>query len=126
MRANQKAIKSIKVGQKFSDIDCIARQVIEDVGYGEYFGHATGHGVGLEIHELPSVSEESDQVVQPGMVFTIEPGIYIDGVGGVRIEDMVYVNEKGEVEVLTKVSKSFKFQVISFQTIFNLKLVKCM
>ena len=105
LEANLAAIKAIKVGRKFSEIDWAARKVIEDAGFGEYFGHSTGHGVGLIIHELPHVGEKSDDIVAPGMVFTIEPGIYIEGIGGVRIEDMVYVNSKGKVEVLTKFPK---------------------
>ncbi len=105
LEANMAAIKAIKVGKKFSAIDKVARSVIEEAGYGQYFGHALGHGVGLKIHEAPNVSDLSKDKVQPGMVFTIEPGIYIDGVGGVRIEDMVYVNSKGKVEVLTKFRK---------------------
>jgi len=105
LEANKAAIKSIKVGKKFSEIDKVARDVIKHAGFGEYFGHSTGHGVGLIIHELPHVGEKSNDIVEPGMVFTIEPGIYIDGVGGVRIEDMVYVNSKGKTEVLTKFPK---------------------
>lgn len=105
LEANKAGIKAVKVGKKFSEIDHAARKVIEDAGFGEYFGHSTGHGVGLIIHELPNVSAKSDDIVAPGMVFTIEPGIYIDGIGGVRIEDMVYVNERGKVEVLTKFPK---------------------
>jgi len=109
LEANQAAIKAIKVGRKLSEIDRAARTVIEKAGFGHYFGHGTGHGVGLEVHEDPTVSEKSDTVIQSGMVFTIEPGIYIDIKGGVRIEDMVYVNEKGKAEVLTKaVSKEMK------------------
>ena len=102
LKANQAAIKTIQVGKKLSEIDKAAREIIEKAGYGPNFGHGTGHGVGLEVHEDPKVSEESDTVIQPGMVFTIEPGIYLDKLGGVRIEDMAYVNEKGKVEVLTK------------------------
>jgi Xaa-Pro aminopeptidase len=102
LEANQAAIASIEVGRKLSEIDKAARDVIENAGYSDKFGHATGHGIGLEVHEDPRVSSKSDAVVDPGMVFTVEPGIYIDRVGGVRIEDMVYVNFKGEVEVLTK------------------------
>lgn len=105
LEANLAAIEAIKAGAKFSDVDKAARSVIKKAGYEKYFGHATGHGVGLKIHEHPSVSELSDEKVMPGMVFTIEPGIYIEGVGGVRIEDMVYVNGKGETEVLTQFSK---------------------
>lgn len=108
LEANQAAIKAIKVGRKLSEVDKAARVVIEKAGYGKYFGHATGHGVGLEVHEDPPVSEKSDIIIQPGMLFTIEPGIYIDRIGGVRIEDMAYVNEKGRVEVLTKFSKGLR------------------
>ncbi len=105
LRANQAAIESIQVGMKCSEVDRVARGIIEQAGYGPYFGHALGHGVGLEIHEAPNISEKSETVIRPGMVFTIEPGIYVEGVGGVRIEDMVYVNKKGKVEVLTTPSK---------------------
>ena len=101
LAANQAAIGVVKVGTKFSDIDKAARQVIEKAGYGKYFTHSTGHGTGLEVHEAPRVSVHSKEVVKPGMVFTIEPGIYVEGKGGVRIEDMVYIDEKGRVEVLT-------------------------
>ena len=105
LEANQKAIAAIKVGRKLSKIDQVARDVINQAGFGDHFGHSTGHGVGLEIHESPTVSEKSTEVIQPGMIFTIEPGIYLDNIGGVRIEDMVYVNEKGGVEVLSKFDK---------------------
>ncbi len=102
LEANKAAIRAIKVGVRLKDIDMIAREVIRKAGYGHLFGHSTGHGVGLEVHEEPRVSESSDQVIQPGMLITIEPGIYSDRLGGgVRIEDMVYINEKGGVEVLT-------------------------
>lgn len=109
LEANQKAIQSIQVGKKCSEIDRVARQIIEDAGYGEYFGHSTGHGVGIEIHESPSLSSHSSIVIQPGMVITVEPGIYTPHHGGVRIEDMVYINEKGRAEVLTQsVSKQIR------------------
>ena len=108
LKANQAGIKAIQIGKKLNEIDKVAREVIEKVGYGPNFGHGTGHGVGLEVHEDPKVSEESNTIIQPGMVFTIEPGIYLDNVGGVRIEDMVYINEKGGVEVLTKVPKKLR------------------
>jgi len=109
LHANQAAIKAVKVGAKFSDIDRVARGIIEKAGYGPNFGHSLGHGVGLEVHEEPNVGERSKAVVRPGMLFTIEPGIYLDDWGGVRIEDMVYVNGKGKVEVLTRVPKSIRF-----------------
>ena len=115
LKANKEGIKAVKVGKKVIEIDKVARKVIDSVGYGEYFGHGTGHGVGLNIHELPSISsigEKPDKktTIKPGMLFTVEPGVYADKFGGgVRIEDMVYVNEKGRVEVLTKgVSKEIE------------------
>jgi len=116
LTANQEAINSISVGKPFIEVDKVARTVIEKAGFNEYFGHATGHGIGIEVHEQPRVSEKSTSDVQPGMLFTIEPGIYSDKLGGgVRIEDMVYVNEKGKVEVLTKgVSKEIK--VLNFKS----------
>lgn len=105
LEANLAAIKAIRVGMTCSEVDKVARDLIKKAGYGKHFGHSTGHGVGLEVHEAPTVSEKSGDIIQPGMVFTIEPGIYLDHLGGVRIEDMVYVNEKGQVEVLTKSPK---------------------
>ncbi len=105
LKANTEAIKAIKVGKTCGDIDKVARDIIIEAGYGDRFGHSTGHGVGLEVHEAPHVGGRSKEKIQPGMVFTIEPGIYLDHLGGVRIEDMVYINEKGKVEQLTKSPK---------------------
>lgn len=102
LAANQAAIKAVRVGKKLGDIDKVARDIIKEAGWGDYFLHSTGHGTGLEVHEAPSVSAGSKTKITPGMIFTIEPGVYIKGKGGVRIEDMVYVNEKGGVEVLTR------------------------
>ena len=75
--------------------DGAARAVIAGAGYGDFFGHGTGHGVGLEVHERPSISPRSGEVLAPGMVFTVEPGIYLENFGGVRIEDMVLVTPSG-------------------------------
>ena len=105
LAANRAAIQAVKVGMKFSDLDKVARDVIEKAGYGKYFTHSTGHGTGLAVHEAPTVSFYSKEKIEPGMLFTIEPGIYIPGKGGVRLEDMVYVNAKGGVEVLTTCKK---------------------
>lgn len=95
VRANRAAIKAIQAGVKARDIDRVARHIIRESGYGEYFGHATGHGLGLDIHEAPRISFMSREVLQKGMVFTIEPGIYVPGLGGVRIEDMVTIKDNG-------------------------------
>ncbi len=102
--AQLSCIDSIRPGMKCGEVDKGARNPIERSGYGDYFGHGTGHGIGLDIHEGPSVSGNSEEVLQPGMVITVEPGIYIPGVGGVRIEDDVLITDKG-YEVLTKSSK---------------------
>lgn len=100
LEAQNEAIKEIKPGITFSDLDAVARDFINDAGHGEYFGHSLGHGVGLSVHEAPHISWQGEGVIQKGMVFTIEPGIYIPGLGGVRIEDMVLVKED-RAEVLT-------------------------
>jgi len=99
--AQRAAIEKIRPGVKCSSIDSAARKVIAQAGFGDYFIHRVGHGVGLDIHELPWVEENNKQVLRPGMVLTIEPGVYIPGFGGVRIEDMVLVTKEG-CEVLTE------------------------
>lgn len=108
LEANQAAIKAIKVGMKFADLDRVARKVIEKAGFDNYFTHATGHGTGLEVHEAPVIAAKSKERIEPGMVFTIEPGIYMPGKGGVRIEDMVYVKPNEKVEVLTTCRKDLR------------------
>jgi Xaa-Pro aminopeptidase len=102
--AQQKAIEKIHMSMMGKAADSIARKVIEKAGYGEAFGHSLGHGVGLAEHELPYLSPNSKEKLVDGMVFTIEPGIYLEGWGGVRIEDTV-VMENGTVKLLTKARK---------------------
>ncbi len=102
--AHDKAIGQVRPGVKLHEIDAAARRYITKAGYGERFGHGTGHGVGLAVHEWPAVGKDSQDVAEAGMVFTIEPGIYIPGWGGVRIEDMVLVTHDG-CEVLTAIPK---------------------
>jgi Xaa-Pro aminopeptidase len=105
LTAQQKAIAAIRPGMKACDVDAVARNHISDKGFGAEFGHGLGHGVGLQIHEAPQFRPESTVLLQPGMVVTVEPGIYLQGWGGVRIEDMVLVTDAG-AELLTSIPKS--------------------
>ena len=105
--ANEAAIKVAKAGVTCGDVDKAARDVIEAAGYGEYFIHRTGHGLGLEGHELPQIASGVDDKLEVGMVFTVEPGIYVPDLGGVRIEDDVVVLENG-VKILTSYPKTLK------------------
>ena len=107
LEAQKAAIKSIVPGVKIADVDNAARDVISEYGYGEYFIHSTGHGFGLDIHEDPVVSNKVDGVLEENMVITAEPGIYIPGEFGVRIEDDVLV--KRNSEVLTTLDKKLDF-----------------
>ena len=100
LKAQEKAIQSVRIGMKAKELDKIARDIIEDAGYGKYFVHSLGHGVGLDIHEFPFINSRNKTRLKEGMVFTIEPGIYIPGEFGIRIEDMVAINYDGKVEVL--------------------------
>ncbi len=104
LAAQKKAVAAVKPGIRCCDLDAVARDYISSFGYGENFLHSLGHGVGLDIHEMPTVSKSCDIVLEPGMVITIEPGVYLPGWGGVRIEDTVIVTEDG-CEVITKIPK---------------------
>jgi Xaa-Pro aminopeptidase len=104
LKAQQAAIAAIRPGMKCQDVDGIARKVIDQAGFSKYFGHGLGHGIGLDIHEGPRLSPISSDELKPGMVVTVEPGIYLPGVGGVRIEDDVLVTRDG-FEVLTSVPR---------------------
>ena len=105
--AHDKAIETVRPGIPLNRVDAAARDYIRNFGYGDCFGHGLGHGVGLAVHEDPTVNADNRGVVREGMVFTIEPGIYIPDWGGVRIEDMVRVTAQG-AEVLTHLSKELR------------------
>lgn len=107
LRANRASISTVMPGVEARVIDKSARDIIKKAGYGGFFGHGTGHGVGLEVHESPHITWTKKEVIRQNMIFTIEPGIYIPGLGGVRIEDMVLVKEKG-CEVLTKLPRKLE------------------
>jgi Xaa-Pro aminopeptidase len=117
--AQERALACVKPGAPLIEIDKAARQYIISKGYGENFGHGLGHGVGRNVHELPGIpnftkaqNKKNKAVLKPGMVFTIEPGIYIEGKGGVRIEDMVLVTETG-YEIMTKsIPKSLEQSIV--------------
>ena len=96
LKAQLAALEAVRPGIAAKEVDLAGRAVIENAGYGEYFGHGIGHGVGLNVHERPSVGRKSEAILQPGMVITVEPGIYIPEFGGVRIEDLVLVTEGGK------------------------------
>lgn len=95
LAAQELALKEIKPGMTGIEADAIARDYIKSKGYGEAFGHSTGHGIGLEVHEGPALSFRSGTVLEPNMVVTVEPGIYLPGIGGVRIEDDIIMTENG-------------------------------
>ena len=104
LAAQLKSLAAVRAGATGRDVDAIARDIIDEAGFGERFGHGLGHGVGLEVHEGPRLARTSSDVLEPGMIVTVEPGIYLPGIGGVRIEDLVVVTE-GEPEVLTNYTK---------------------
>jgi Xaa-Pro aminopeptidase len=104
LTAQQMAQEKIRAGKRAQEIDCIARNYIKDKGYGEYFGHGLGHGVGLAVHEMPAVNSKSTDLIQTNQVFSVEPGIYLPNQFGVRIEDLVLAQKSG-CEILTKSPK---------------------
>ncbi len=106
LEAQQATLEGIRPGMTGREADAIARNIITKHGYGELFGHGTGHGLGMEIHESPRLSLTGDTILEPGMTVTVEPGIYIAGFGGVRIEDDVVITQAG-VDILTHAPKDF-------------------
>jgi Xaa-Pro aminopeptidase len=107
LTAQQRAIAAIRPGARLCDVDAEARRVIAEAGFGKLFGHGLGHGLGLEIHEAPRLAVGQDQPLRAGMVVTVEPGVYVPGFGGVRIEDDVLVTRDGH-EVLSDVPKALE------------------
>jgi Xaa-Pro aminopeptidase len=106
LEAQVESLGAVRAGERGEDVDAVARRKIEAAGFGEEFGHGLGHGVGLLIHEDPRLAPESEHVLAAGNVVTVEPGIYLSGLGGIRIEDLVVVREDGaEPEVLTTFPK---------------------
>lgn len=107
LTAQRRALEAVGPGKPCREVDAVARDIIAQGGHGKHFGHGLGHGVGIEIHESPRLNPESMAVLAPGMVVTVEPGIYIPGQGGVRIEDLVVVTEGG-CENLSKAPKELR------------------
>lgn len=110
LKANSAAIEAVHEGMRIGDLDGVARKIISDQGYGRYFTHRLGHGLGLGEHESPSMSADNQERLKTGMVFTVEPGIYVPDIGGVRIEDDIYLSKDGPV-ALTHYPK--ELQIIS-------------
>ena len=111
LEAQLKAIEALRPGARMCDVDAVARKHIKKAGYGRYFGHGLGHGLGIDIHEAPSLSWRSKAELEPGMVVTVEPGIYLPGVGGVRLEDDVVVTQRG-CRVLSGLTKEINELVV--------------
>jgi Xaa-Pro aminopeptidase len=107
LRAQQAALAAVRPGAIGREVDAVVRNIIRGAGYGAHFGHGLGHGVGLEIHEPPRLNMESETVLEPGMIVTVEPGIYLPRRGGVRIEDLVAVTADG-CTVLTQSSTQLR------------------
>ena len=112
LKAQRQGLAAIRPGVCCCDVDIAARNVIEESGYGKNFGHGIGHGIGLDIHEEPRMNASSKTILKPGMIITVEPGVYLPGWGGVRIEDDVLVTRDGH-QVLTTVPKEFEDTVLN-------------
>jgi Xaa-Pro aminopeptidase len=112
LKAQKRAIKKIRPGIKAMEVDAAARSTIAEAGFGRLFTHSTGHGIGMEVHEAPGLKTKSDMVLVPGMVVTVEPGIYLRGWGGVRIEDDVLVTPDG-CDVLSTLPKGIESVLVA-------------
>jgi Xaa-Pro aminopeptidase len=112
LSAQQAAIDSIRPGVRMKDVDAAARNIISQAGFGERFGHSLGHGIGLCVHEAPRLAPDQDSPLKAGMVVTVEPGIYLPGWGGVRIEDDILVTKDGH-EVLTSAAKQIEECIVA-------------
>lgn len=108
--AVEKSIESIKTGDLCRDVDNVARQYIESFGYGKYFNHSLGHGVGIDVHELPVLNKRSENIIEDGMVFTIEPGVYLPEKFGVRLEQTVYINN-GKAEIISDTLDKYVYTI---------------
>lgn len=106
LEAQLHALENIRPGMTGHEADALTRDIITKYGYGDKFGHSTGHGLGMEIHEYPRLARNSDTILTPGMTVTVEPGIYLPGFGGVRIEDDIVITESG-IKILTSSPKQF-------------------
>lgn len=111
LEAQLQGIRAVRPGARMCDVDGAARQSMERSGLGRQFSHGLGHGLGIDIHEPPSVSWRSDEAMQAGMTVTIEPGAYVPGVGGVRIEDDVLVSQRGAT-LLTDLPRSLEASIL--------------
>ena len=107
LHAQQEALAAVRPGPTGREVDAVARAIIDDAGHAEHFGHGLGHGVGLEVHEGPRLSKQGNDALVAGNVITIEPGVYVPGAVGVRIEDLVLVTEEGG-EVLSGLPKELR------------------
>lgn len=111
LHAQEQALEKIRPGVKIKELDIAARTFVEKAGYGKYYLHRTGHGIGLDVHELPNLHSANEAYLEEGMTFTVEPGIYVPGLGGVRIEDNVLVTADG-VDILSRFPKDFQSMIL--------------
>ena len=111
LKAHMEAVAAIKPGVRCCDVDAVARGIISDAGYGKYFGHGLGHGLGLEVHENPRFNTTTETLLEPGMVMTVEPGIYLPGWGGIRIEDDFVVTKNGCENITPRLPKDFESMI---------------